>query len=1163
MLDDSILSVPATSYTDKDGKKWLLLIDNFFNSKRWREYCAMVNQWVTEFERTGNPVYPYKLALLLDQVSDTYYKLPLTNHNSVAKGKDGSNLSRAEWENVPPNPVKVSYLGIWNRGNPTFNRGWITLAGEAAWAEPFAKLRMHPAFRYYSQQKYNDPDAVDKKVKTKLLLEIARAYKTITPQLMISNYQDGVFANLMLLGALAGDQMVFDFAAGCQEATLYNGYYNDSLCIQGSFDYMMMLGNFTWYMNNPSGWLLLEPDFLERNPYAKVIQNNYKKLETMRGIGLEWSDKHLPLHTPLNDLKTAKKMSRNPSVNFPGYGVSKIAAGKDNNRMEIGLAYTRTTSHSSNSVLDLGGFYNGIPVMRQGGYGYWWGVTSEAENNRLAELNFPKKLLTVPVNGFQTWTWSMNHSSLNQNTASVNDLGIGEGKLQDTTEMINFKGGEPYGSLPARFQIIEAMAWNDSVARAKLQRAVIAVETNCGGKPYVADIFNITGDNKHTLYLNALGERVAAVLPAVNSEFANLAKANFSTDELQHKYITEVKKHDKTDAVYQVEWFADNEAYRRNGKGEPVSTDVNAKVRWKVTGIPSDNSQLFSAKGIWSARINLQDMPDGTKFPLKVLNFDAARDFIIDSRSGKNLNSTFINFYEGADAKDKVNLIKNVKRLEAPQGAAAVEINLENGDTDTLIYQKTPQTLTLPGGISTDARYALSRSNAQGDVIEQHIVGGTFLKAKDQKLQTFAEVTGVITDLVGDLSGDRTQSAFIIKADKEWDLNTLNGKTIKIAMERVNNSTRSEAINIESIKKIGDLTYRVDLANHAPLAMGWHQVNIFESGNIISTSRPLGTFSSQDWYKGVKAWFPRVNKVYPIAEVVNSINGNFGGTQVAFENKSTLADDGVKLGDWFVICGISVGNKVSITNSAQWSKQEFKPEESSTADDNCWRIDNKNFDIGDINQGLWRATADKLKVEKNADGLSIRGNGVIDTYVTTDVQYPWFCWELKSGSGSFITPNLTAMDSPRMMFSGNAVPGYYALKFKPTGKQTHIRMDFGGANYLFSFMSMNKTPRYLLEAVLKDNNFGINLTLPEAAVKVELSVYQTYPIIQLMWQGQNKAAMMPQNDAKTQWTCTIPNQGFKNQRIANPVKAGQLMFVAKIDVAIQVIGINYQDVELK
>jgi len=197
-LDGTSPEIPCTIYRDKDGVEWELFIKTLFDQRRWlREGCDLVRQHGRKFRDTANPLYAHKIAVILDEVADTYYGLPLCYRNQLATGKDGKPLTRAEWEAVPrPAIFKVSYLGGWNRRRPISNKGWINMSDEHIWVEPFARVRHHPAFKHYSQRKYGDPNALDRKVMAKLLREVALMFKSVFSQKLLTNYQEANYVDM-------------------------------------------------------------------------------------------------------------------------------------------------------------------------------------------------------------------------------------------------------------------------------------------------------------------------------------------------------------------------------------------------------------------------------------------------------------------------------------------------------------------------------------------------------------------------------------------------------------------------------------------------------------------------------------------------------------------------------------------------------------------------------------------------------------------------------------------------------------------------------------------------------------------------------------------------------------------------------------------------------
>jgi len=132
-----------------------------------------------QFKNTGDPRAVHKLAVLLDRVADVYYGLPLSYMNEV------SPVTRAEWEALQRPVRDGAAFGpssvnkpAWNRRSPVTSRGWIQQANECAFVEPFARVRHHPAFKAVSQKKYGDPEALDRKVMTRLMREVAMLYES-------------------------------------------------------------------------------------------------------------------------------------------------------------------------------------------------------------------------------------------------------------------------------------------------------------------------------------------------------------------------------------------------------------------------------------------------------------------------------------------------------------------------------------------------------------------------------------------------------------------------------------------------------------------------------------------------------------------------------------------------------------------------------------------------------------------------------------------------------------------------------------------------------------------------------------------------------------------------------------------------------------------------
>ncbi len=462
-LDGNIHQVPTVVYKDRDGIVWELYVANVFANKRWDDWANLCTSYNQAFISIADPAYAYKLAVILDKTADTYYGLLPSGINELCPGKDGKPLTRAEWEAVPrPCMFGPSYLREWSRRGPLFSRGWLRQVNEAIWGEPFARMRHHPAFKYYSQKVYGDPDALDRKVRQKLMREIAMTWESIGGGL-ITDYQDAIYTNELLVGALAERPAMLDFTAPGNELTLYNHYFNDGLCGEGAANYMAMPGGYYFApLMEPQGtWLSLYPDFLKENPFLNTANTEWQKLRTLRGLELEFGDEHLYAFNGdiLTDKAKVNELEKAPSVNWPGWGLGLLRVGGSGHRMEMTMDYTRVAQHTSSDPLGIACWVDGIPVMRPGGYGSGDPCLpfqkDRPEIKELQQIGYPKEIVEAKTEELAFGGWT--HSPMAQNTITVNETfpSMGWQDNRGYGEVIAYKGGEKPGDPGARFQALE------------------------------------------------------------------------------------------------------------------------------------------------------------------------------------------------------------------------------------------------------------------------------------------------------------------------------------------------------------------------------------------------------------------------------------------------------------------------------------------------------------------------------------------------------------------------------------------------------------------------------------------------------------------------------------------------------------------------------------
>ena len=950
-LDGTVKEVPGYTFTDKDGVKWQIFPGTMVACHRWLGIGSRADAYMSGFQRTGDPLCVHKLAVLLDRVADVYYGLPLCYRNELATGADGKPLTREEWEALPrPARAKEVFAGVggnksyWNRRSPLISRGWIFQGNELTWVEPFARVRHHPAFKYYSEKKYGDPEALDRKIMTKLMRELALLFETFPLE---SDYQDGSYTDLLMLAILLQDEYLYDFAAGHQECVLYNHHYHDGMNGEGAPNYMAMLTRYYDFMQDAKGWLEFAPDFLTEHPFFAVADAEWHKLTTVRGLWLEFADQHIhPFETSfLTNPATVQANEQRPSMNWPGYGIGIVRVGGPGHRQEVSMIYDRVSLHGAADKLGIECWVDGVPVMREGGYAAHWHTAhldeSRPEIKQFLALPYPHEVFeVVPEAGrdFNCWNWA--HGPWAHNTVTVNEEKTGPGwsDREGFGELVTFKGGEAPNEPGAHFQVLDSRDLFSfermGVEVDEFRRSILAVE-GPDGRPYAVDIVRVDGGRRHTLFESAWAERVAADLPAVVREEESLATyldklRGQPPDTLpyrnEYKQIGPVQVLGETPPTWDVTWRTDCAAYvpfDASGQKPPRPLPEGVGIaRLRLLGLRTDErTTLLSGKGPWVAWMN-QPLPKGKSVNGNV-GFRDAWDYVIESRTlgdgseAETLTSTYLHIMEGF-REGESSVIKQVERLAPVESSGpaeevvALKLEMAGGHTDTVIFQPGPGEVRLPGDLRTDARYALVRRNADGELLEANMVRGTMLECGEFLVKTSGDFAGTIVDLIGDLTGTRKETALIVRPEGKWPLGlALAGKPISIDVV----SGHKEAYDIAKVTEFGEGLLRVDLARHAPLTMGWYQVASLdeEKTNRLRSNRQLWAGINSPWWSGAYAWFPEKNKRYTIEKTHSDRKMMDVVGEVNFEA------DGIEPGDWFTIYAIEPGQTVTVAGDlALW-----------------------------------------------------------------------------------------------------------------------------------------------------------------------------------------------------------------------------------------------------
>ena len=942
-LDDSLRKIPCKLYKDAKGRVWQLFVANLFHKRDWAEYTRTLGRLSALYLRTGNPLYPYKAAVILDRMAETYYALPLSLNNLDPAGKDGLGLSRAEWESLPrPNIwAEMPEIGWWNRNNPTYARGWMVLGREGAAIYEYALLRHHPAFRYYSRKKYGDPGKIDELVRTKLAREINLGYTSVCMNGLIQNYQAANTAHMLASAMIGGDKALLEFAAANHDCIVYNHHYADGINGEGSVGYQGMLRRqFYPYMLEKNGWQTIDPGFLAKNPFFQTAARESGKQITARGLLFEHGDLYEMIYeTPdnryLGNLDTAEKPEKSnlPSQIWPSWGVGVIRVGAPGRRLETILNFSRPSGHGG-LMMGLASWFDGIPALRMHGYAPPWGNASQKTVEDINALNFPRKAVYVPQakpSVHESWNRLLAQSAIGQNTVTVDEIASVKRGL---SEPLFFKGGEPASSPDSRFQILEVNTLGEfrkmgveSVA--KYRRALIGIETP-SGRAYTLDILPLKGGKTQSVYYSVWGERIGqkglgkperkSTLTEALFQGNPPARTRFFSPAILYKWVYGIYDHvtnvdTRSEGVHPwaVDYRTDYYAYFRNSSGEPYGRPRPGFgiVDFRIAGAPAEPCAVWQAKSPWSPLSAYQRTRSGARIENQTITFDEAFDVLALRRSSKNgqiLDSCFVTLLEGRHPGETP--VVSAMKTSASGSARVVELTLSEGGKDLVFYQETNMLRNL-GGIETDARFALVRFGRSNRVARLDMAQGTLLRAGGRELRLpSAEDTGTIIGITGDLTGNPEKSELRIRPDHPWDPAAAAGRMLTVHQTRKGSFENREGYPVLNAETMRDGTVKVSLHGPAPFIIGYHQA-FFAEGKL-KVNRPIQKFDGLNYYPGIQVTFPRIGRTFTVRNA--SLN--------SMEADADLRKAGVRDGDWFYFHAIAPGQKVSLPRFASQSFTE-------------------------------------------------------------------------------------------------------------------------------------------------------------------------------------------------------------------------------------------------
>ncbi len=893
---------------------------------------------------TGDEKYAKAIIMILTRLAEVFPHYPLAWHNGIDP------RSREEFLKLAENHIAPG------------SHGWLGPARLNAAAANF-RPPMEGYYFFNICKAYmavaNSPSWGDKKnqqfVLKNLIQEGSLLFRAYGAKQCVGNgigmYAPGLLGMAMVLN---DDYFKRGFLK-ILEDFLYNENWYDGLSTEGSVNYAGMIGGM-FNLFKTAG-LRDNAGYLKSNPFLLTAGQTRSNLSTLRNAPSQHGDG--PNQAFLAGFKKTGKDGKElqqPSAVFGGAGLSILRAGGQGKRMEIIFSHDRYWGHSHDDMLGIQFYYDGIPLMDHFGdsrLGRFIDLRDKFNPlaAKLKKLPYPQPMHPSDMSR-KTFSMALPNSVLSKNTVMVDEYGEKSGRapwlggfgLPSFTygNLTLFKGSKPVPNL----QIAEAQAENNLALRyqglREFRRALICV-TRPDGTPYAVDIFRVNGGSRHMLLYHSRGKEVTSSLPPVNEKYPDInawaakQKRVFQPESVNavanEKLLRNFQLTKRVPPMWSHTWLLDYAAWDSKNKPSQAAKTIKP-VYLTLYGLAGQrNAVETGVRAVTDYPAMIDENIDGQR-QRGMVEFKDAVNYVGTLRTNpRRMASTFVHVLEPRLLS--ASCISDIKKLDliAPMpGAVGLEITFIDKTKDYVLYLP-PDAGKVEFSdpmIVINGRAALIRTNAKRKMVDFALISGNHLQVRSRTFigQAAADMRGEVIDLIGDISGDRSESAIIVKPFTDWPLGAkLAGRYLTVGF---NHGKQTENYQIAGVTKLTDGNLRINLM-HSPFF-----VDIFgevaslrdnkdperhpvRSSQFIGTMIQKGGMFMTPYLCGSKVAFPELGLVFPLK------TGEF---KVDAKNRYDLADDidlikaGVKPGMKFAVFPDFKNAKVKVVGAAELIKSK-------------------------------------------------------------------------------------------------------------------------------------------------------------------------------------------------------------------------------------------------
>ena len=938
---------------------------------------ALFNAWL----KTGDEKYARKGLVILGRLAEVYPNWPLWSYafggridykwwqeqvdgkldvvkkGGLANDANGKPLTREVFEAQPrpnwfgnapwgqANRLGLNSLGFYLRGLPAY----------------YLAFKASPEVKNYSKELYGDTDRLESLIEENLIRELAKEFVSSRP--VLGNYAQSTMSVAVYLGVAAQDSALYNFGLEQADYLPLNHGFPDVSFIEGSVGYCRMMG---WLHVNAHNMLGAAAGQREKAfPFAKFAFENVNRIHThmstFRGVESGHGDGND------SDLVTGDRpydpadQTRPVSRFLPHYGFATLSSGSPGNRIESLFLFDKNFFHNHMGNLNLQLAWEGALVAPELGYCSWWRPVDVSNRNPLYDaihaIPWRYRLLDNMIDGFNMASenvWSLSHCGATQNIVLVNERAgrarygfVKNGYAQALT-----LSAPPVHGVGSILQVAEAedlTSWPFAGVNVSMYRRAILNIERPDGRAYVADLFRVTGGERHCYQFKVPRADI------VESDLKNGTDAGNGQDHLDtfpgvkdwqgtyaqypelgntsdsgFRFLKDVKAFKTPDRNWHVRWLWDNRL--RNDVEKTQFPKVNVDMR----GVEIDSNSKLVQEEIWFSKSNyamqLIETVEGKK-QAGAVAFENGISIYTSFRQGKpGLISRFAHLFE-LYPEGQSAIISKTSSLPLPktkllsygirdQYGIGVETTFVGGGRDILVSAADNETRRFSDradGLQTSARFALVRLDASGLFQEGALVDGRGFAIGNVAVESTGSLSGTIIDIRGDITGTRLESALIIRPSTPWPVGQcLTNERIFIEVL----PDKYDAYTVGQVSRLGDLI-RVDLEGIPSLAYHWDRVKEIkaERPDVIEVmTQALQKSSQNDYFQGKHILFPTRGLDLSIAEIAPG--RDHGLSRIVVGGGVDLRTAGVRAGDPLLVYGMAVGQTVHIPSRIAVRKQQ-------------------------------------------------------------------------------------------------------------------------------------------------------------------------------------------------------------------------------------------------